>query len=145
MLIEKLHKDMMTARLGSDQVAKNLLITLYSEASRVGKDKRNGPSTDDEVVATAKKFVANAEETSRILKERGQDDSVQQHEIAIVKSYLPTQLSRDELAAHVDSMIAEMTLTGPKAMGAIMAQLKARFSGQYDGKVASEVVKSKLV
>ena len=61
-MIGKIRDDMITARKGDDPVAKSLLVTLYSEASRVGKDKRNGDPTDEEVVAVVKKFAANAEE-----------------------------------------------------------------------------------
>jgi uncharacterized protein YqeY len=144
MLIEKLRTDMITARKGDDAVAKSLLVTLYSETSRVGKDKRNGDTTDEEAVAVIKKFAANAEETRRLLAERGQDCSVQVREIEILEGYLPQQLDRAGLGAVIHEIIHEMKLDGPKAMGAVMAELKKGYSGRYDGKMASELVKTAL-
>lgn len=143
-LIETLHSDMVAARINGDPVAKNLLITLYAEASRVGKDKRNGSSTDEEVISTIKKFIANAEETSKILKDRGHDNSIQVTEISILSKYMPKQLTREELENIVSNLIVENNASGPKAMGQIMGALKAKYSGTYDGKLASEIVKLKL-
>ena len=73
MLIQQLFVDMIAARKGSDPTAKSLLVTLYSEAARVGKDRRNGDTTDEEVLATVKKFAANVEETIRNLEEIHRD------------------------------------------------------------------------
>ena len=64
-MMQKLFTDMIAARKGDNAVAKSLLVTLYSEAARVGKDRRNGDTTDEEVIAVVKKFAANAEETRR--------------------------------------------------------------------------------
>lgn len=142
MLINQIHADMMSARQHSDNVTKNLLITLYSEASKVGKDKRNGPSTDEEVIATVKKFITNAAETSRLLKERNQSDLTQQTEIEILNKYLPMQLDKDSLERILQEFLANNNISGPRAIGQAMAYLKNNYSGQYDGKMASEIIKN---
>lgn len=142
MLINKIHTDMIASKQTSDNIAKNLLVTLYAESIKVGKDKRNGASTDEEVIATVKKFITNAGETARLLRERNQDDSAQQHEIKILSDYLPRQLDRSTLETIIKQYLLENTVSGPKAIGQIMAFLKANYSGQYDGKMASDIVKS---
>ena len=145
MLIERIHKDMMSARQSNtDPVLKNLLIAFYSEALRIGKDKRNGQSTDDEVISVGKKFITNASETAKILKDRGQDDSVQQKEISIIANYLPKQSSEDELKLIIASIINESNLSGTKAMGQIMSSLKSKYGNAFDGKLASGIAKSIL-
>lgn len=144
MLIETLHKDMIAARQGSDPVAKNLLVTLYSESLMVGKNRRNGNPTDEEVVAMVKKFAANAEETCRLLRDRGQDTAAQNLEINILNRYMPQQMDRAVLESVVHSIVHEMKLEGPKTMGLVMAELKKSYAGRYDGKMASEVVKAAL-
>lgn len=144
MLIEKLRGDMIAARKGDDAVAKSLMVTLYSEAAMMGKNKRNGDTTDEEAIAVIKKFAANAEETRRLLAERGQDTSVQAQEIRILEAYLPSQLDRAGLDAVIHMIIHDMKLEGPKAMGAVMAELKRGYSGRYDGRMASELTKAAL-
>lgn len=142
MLINKIHSDMISSKQTSDSVAKNLLVTLYAESSKVGKDKRNDASTDEEVIATVKKFITNATETARLLRERNQDDSMQQKEIWILTEYLPKQLDRNSLEIIIKSFLSENNLSGAKAIGPTMSYLKNNYSGQYDGKMASEIIKS---
>lgn len=144
MLIQQLFTDMIAARKGSDPISKSLLVTLYSEAARVGKDKRNGDTTDEEAIAVIKKFAANAEETRRLLAERAQDVSVMNREIEILEAYLPQQMDLAQLKDVIDSIIRELKLEGPKSMGTVMAELKKNHSGCYDGKQASVLVKAAL-
>lgn len=144
MIIEKIREDMNSARKGSDSVAKNLLITLFSEITMVGKNLRNGPTTDEESISTIKKFAANVEETISLLKARSQDSTAQEHELEILITYLPQQMTRDAMIAAVSSIASTLNVSGPKAMGPIMAALKTQFVGKYDGKMASSIVKEIL-
>lgn len=144
MLMEKIRTDMITARKGTDTVARNLLITLYSEAQAVGKNKRNGDTTDEEVVSVVKKFKANLEETVQLLINRNQDATAQQHEIQILSAYMPVQMTESDLEAAVRVIVSDLGVTGAKVMGQVMAELKARHAGTYDGKLASQVVKTVL-
>lgn len=144
MLVNQIRSDMMLARKADDAVAKSLLITLYAETVRVGKDKRNGETTDDEAVTMIKKFVANCEVTLAALEDRGQDTHVQRRELEILRAYLPQQMSRDQLAAAIAAIVAELSETGVNSMGRVMAELKARYGATYDGKLASELVKAAL-
>ena len=144
MLIEQIRADMMRARQGDDAVAKSLLITLYSEASRVGKDKRNGATTDDEVIGVIRKFAANAEETERLLQARGQSTVSQARELELLAAYLPTQMSDTELDSAVRAIVTQLGVSGAKAMGTVMAELKTQHGGRYDGRAASTIVKQIL-
>lgn len=144
MLIDRIRGDMISARKGSDAVSKSLLVTLYSEASRVGKDKRNGSTTDDECVAVIRRFITNAQETARLLSSKGLATHNQQLELTLLESYLPSQLSADELQKAVVNITAELSATGTVTMGAIMAALKQKYAGRYDGKTASAVVRDVL-
>lgn len=144
MLISQLYNDMISARKGNDPVAKSLMVTLYSESAMVGKNKRNGNSTDDEVLAVIKKFAANIEETIKLLTERNQPTVSQTRELEILAKYLPTQLSREQLVSVIELIISNIGATNPKFMGQIMSELKAKHNGQYDGKMAAELIKEKL-
>jgi len=143
MLIEKIKEDLIIARKNNSP-SKSILNVFFAEASRIGKDKRNGLSTDDEVIVVGKKIVANASETAKILADRGLDNSVYLTEIEAVSSYLPKQLSTEELTSAISEIAKDLSISGPKAMGAIMAKLKATYGNTYDGKVASEIVKTFL-
>ena len=144
MKVEEIRKQMLLSKRGSDVIARNLLATLYAECVKVGKDARNCDSTDAEVIAVIKKFVANAEETRKLLQSRGQPALVQTQEIELLASFLPQQMTRDQLECEVDNILVTMAVSGNSAMGAVMAELKRRRGGEYDGRMASEVVKAKL-
>jgi uncharacterized protein YqeY len=66
-------------------------------------------------------------------------------ELEIIESYLPQKASAEDLAAAVDSAIAETGATGKAQMGLVMKAATAKLAGKnVDGKALSELVKSKL-
>jgi uncharacterized protein YqeY len=63
--------------------------------------------------------------------------------LKIIESFLPVEKTREELDSIIESFLQE-TDRSKKAMGIVMKKLKENFAGQYDGKVASEILKNKL-
>ncbi|HZX41923.1 MAG TPA: GatB/YqeY domain-containing protein [Myxococcaceae bacterium] len=68
----------------------------------------------------------------------------EEREIAKLQSYLPAQMSPDELRAEVRAAIAQVGAKSPKEMGAVMKVLMPRVSGRAEGKAVSEAVKAEL-
>ena len=69
---------------------------------------------------------------------------VERDEIVVIQSYLPKQMSADELASEVANAIAASGAAGPQDMGKVMAVLKPRIAGRADMGQASVLVKQKL-
>lgn len=149
-LIEKIRADRMTA-MKQKNVFLPLLSTLLGEAERVGKDKGNRPSTDDEVIAVVKKFIKNNDETIAALTNRvaqtndGMADNIYRieslrSENSLLLCYLPKQLSLQDLQAIAVTMSAQPI---GATMGTFMKFLKDNHPGQYDGKLAKEAWESK--
>jgi len=65
-------------------------------------------------------------------------------EIRIIETFLPKQLSDDEVRGAIEKVIADIGATGLKDMGKVMAEMKARYVGQMDFSKASGLVKEKL-
>ena len=65
-------------------------------------------------------------------------------EIAVLQGYLPVQLGEAELRAKVDELVKRVGATGMKDMGAVMKALLPEVQGRAEGKVVSELVKSRL-
>jgi hypothetical protein len=95
-----------------------------------------------EIVAVIQRESKQREEAEAYARDAGRDDLVAQNaaERAILARYLPSQLEDGELANLVRSWLAE----GQNSMGAVMTRLKERYAGQYDGKRASEIVRTIL-
>lgn len=144
MLLEKLQAASLEARKAQNAVAAGLLTTLYSEAARVGKDQGNRVSTDDEVVAVVKKFSKNIDETLAALPESDARVAALRVEKELLATYLPQQLDEAGLSALVAELVGALADKSPKQMGVVMAGLKARAGGQYDGAMASRLVKAAL-
>jgi uncharacterized protein len=156
-LIEQIKKNQVEARKARKTVAATLLTTLLGEANMVAKNAQRALPTDAEVTAVVKKFLdRNAELQASVHKALETQEShnhayissdilnrltVAKEEQAILEGYMPKQIPEDELLALVQGAI----LGGvEKSMGALMAFLKSNYVGQYDGKVASSVVKAAI-
>ena len=76
----------------------------------------------------------------------GRSDLVDQEaqELAILETYLPTQLSDEELSKVIDEIITEVGATSPKDLGKVMGSAMQRVKGQADGKKIQELVKARL-
>lgn len=69
----------------------------------------------------------------------------ERQEITIIEAYLPQALSPQQLAAIVDSVVAESGARSLKDMGAVMKAVMVRLAGQpADGKQISDLVRAKL-
>jgi len=65
------------------------------------------------------------------------------NEVSILETYLPKQLTEEQLSGLISALVYNNNYT-IKDMGKIMAELKSKYSGQYDGKLASTIIKSQL-
>ncbi len=65
-------------------------------------------------------------------------------ELAILQTYLPTQMSVEELRPAVAAIIAELGLSGPSSLGKLMPVLIERFKGRAEGRAISQVARELL-
>jgi uncharacterized protein YqeY len=66
-------------------------------------------------------------------------------DLNILQSYLPRQLSKEEIEAEARLVIAEVGATEPKDLGTVMKPLMARLRGRADGRLVNQVVRELLV
>lgn len=141
MLIENLKEDQLVARKNRDQIKATLLTTLIGEAEMVGKNSGNQAPFDEEVVSVVKKFLKGVNETIVILNKSGHDSSQFEKEREILDSYLPKQLTFDQILTMIESAVLDGTIIKDKSFkGSAMKWLKIHYSGQYDGRIAAEVL-----
>jgi len=127
-LKEKINADYMTAFKAKDSVVKNLLSVIKGEIQT--SEKNNGiDMSDEDVTKILNKTVKSLKETLNVY-----DSEDTKRELEIVESYLPKQLSKDEIVAKV----TDLKNTGVTNIGQIMKE----FAGlPVDRKVVSEVIK----
>jgi uncharacterized protein YqeY len=112
------------------------------EARGAGKP----PLADADVLAVLQKMIKQRQESKEMYEKGGRPELAQQEgeEIAIITSYLPKQMSDDEVKAAIDGSIKETGAAGMKDMGKVIAALKAKYAGQMDFGKASGLVKASL-
>ena len=101
-----------------------------------------GPATNDEVLAIIQKMVKQREESFAIYAQAGRADlaTVEKEEIDILNEFLPKRLTEEEVAAAIEAAIVSSGAEGPKDMGKVIAELKAKYPGRIDfGKVSGQV------
>jgi uncharacterized protein YqeY len=105
-----------------------------------------GPVEDDEVLQILAKMIKQREESSKIFADNGRPElaAQEQQEIAVIKGFLPEQLSDETVRELISGVIKEIGAQGLRDMGKVMAVLKERFPGQMDFAKASGVVKDLL-
>ena len=133
MLVEKIRKARMKAMTARDIIAKTLLTTLLGELENVSKRTGND-ITDDVVIKACKKFIASNEEV--ISLSIGTSPTLR-GENAILETFIPKQLTEDELYVIIDTLKADN-------LGTVMKHLKANHDGTYDGKLAANVAHTVL-
>ena len=101
---------------------------------------------DDEVLAVLMKEVKMRQDSLEEFTKAGREELVEQakQEIAILRKYLPEQLSDEELKALVEEAVAETGAAGPKDMGKVMAALMPKTRGRADGKRINTMVRELL-
>ena len=142
-VLNDIKENLTIARKARDRVGITLLTTLYGEASMKGKNNGNRESTDEEVVATVRKFIKNVKEvvehTPSVIARKQLE-----LEILVYEEYLPTQLTVQQLSDIIAKIITDNDISIPKGMGRVMKELSAQYAGRYDGKLASEIVRSHI-
>jgi uncharacterized protein len=105
-----------------------------------------GEATDAELLELLAKMIKQREESEKIYADAGRAELAKQEaeEIAIIREFLPKQLSEADTQKAIGDTIAEVGASSVKDMGKVMAALKARYAGQMDFAKASALAKAKL-
>jgi len=103
-------------------------------------------ATDAELLELFAKMIKQREESEKIYADAGRAELAKQEaeEIAIIREFLPKQLSEADMQKAIADAITETGASSVKEMGKVMAALKARYAGQMDFAKASALVKAKL-
>ena len=122
-----------------DEPRRNLLGTLLAAAAKDDK-----APDDARVARTIRAFLKSVEETTGLLEARGLDAGPQRAERAILEAYLPRGLSKDEIRASVEEIVAGLPERSPRAIGQVMAALRTRHGDALDARTASALAKAAL-
>lgn len=141
---EQINGDIKTAMLAKDakklevlRAIKNVVIILKTSPEGI---------TDDAVMKTIQKEVKKRKESADIYKQQNRADlaEVEMYQASVMETYLPKQMSEDEIKAEVSKIIAQVGATSAADMGKVMGAASKALAGKADNKIVSQFVKELL-
>ena len=140
-LKEKLNDDLKQALRGGDKVRRSV-IRLVLAALKNAEIARQADLENGDILGIIAKEARQREESIEAFKQGNRQDLVDQEEaqLAILKEYLPQQVTRDEIVAEARRIIEEVGAQGPRDKGKVMPKLIAELKGRADGREVNEVV-----
>ena len=145
MLKEKLMDDLKSAMRDKDDLRKDTVQMIRAAILQIEKD--TGTQVDDnKIIDIIAKESKKRKDAAADFEKSGRQDLIDRNnkELEIINSYLPEQLSREEIENIVKEIVTSLGATSMKDMGNVMKEAKAKMGASADGKTINEVVKSLL-
>jgi len=144
-LRDKINQDLKEAMKAKDTKKRDALRLLTSAFKQIEVDQRKELS-DEDVIKIIQTQIKRRNDSATQYKDANRPDLMQQEldEIAYYETYLPKQLSDDELESKIKEIISRVGAESKKDMGKVMGVATKELAGVADGKRVSECVKSLL-
>lgn len=141
-MFKKVNADLQKAMKEKDNLR---LETLRMMKSKILNVNARGDLPETEIIKILTKYAKSLEDTIEETKKVNRPEAVEKldKELAIVREYLPKQLSADEVKKAVEEAIAASGATSIKDMGKVMKEVLAKHPG-IDGKMVNQFVREKL-
>jgi hypothetical protein len=148
MIKQQLQDDVKAAMLAGDSARVETLRGLRSAIlyAEVAAGKREEGLADGEIQTLFAKEAKKRQESADLYMQGGAPDRAQKElsEKAIIETYLPKQLTEEEVSAIVSEVIATQEAVGMQALGAVIGAVKQRVGSAADGGMIARLVKEKL-
>ena len=122
---------------------RNISATMTSEVMAKGR-KPDELATDDEALAVLKRLSKQRKESIEqfTIGNRPEMAEKERNELAIVESFLPAQMSREDILKIAETKKAELGITDKAKFGQLMGAITKELKGSVDGNLVKEVVES---
>lgn len=144
-LKERLQEDLKIAMRAGDEPRKSA-IRMALLAIRMAEVEAARPLREDEVLQVLQSEVKRRREALQELEKANRLDrlAAEQAELAVLLSYLPEPLTREQIEAMAQEVIAEVGAASPAQLGEVMKRLMPKVRGRADGREVQEIVRRLL-
>ena len=146
-LFDQVSNDIKSAMLAKDKVRLEALRGIKKEFLEAKTAKgADGELTDDMAMKILAKMVKQRKESAQIYTEQNRPDLAEPElaEAAVIETYLPKQMTEEELTEALKAIIAQIGATTPQEMGKVMGVATKQLAGRADGRAISAKVKELL-
>lgn len=146
MLTDQIAADMKQAMRAKDAARLSTLRLLKSAIEYHKIEKKQEQLTDPDVSAVIRKQIKQRQDSIEGFEKGGRADLVEKEkaELAVLKSYLPEDLSQAQVEEVVKATIAELGATTKADMGKVMKAVQAKVAGRTDNRLISQLVSANL-
>lgn len=146
-LFDQVSNDIKSTMLAKDKVRLEALRGIKKEFLEAKTAKgADGELTDDMAMKILAKMVKQRKESAQIYTEQNRPDLAEPElaEAAVIETYLPKQMTEEELTEALKAIIAQVGATTPQEMGKVMGVATKQLAGRADGRAISAKVKELL-
>ncbi len=144
-LLKQLRKDNMQAMKEHDTVKKAVLGMVISGITLGEKEKGVELSKADELTYVQRELKQTRDALEQTPSDRADLIEETKKKIEILESYLPKQLTEEEITEVIQKILADKGLEATKkSQGPIMKEIMANYKGQVDGKLVNKVLSTIL-
>jgi hypothetical protein len=140
-LQQRLDDDLKVAIKSSDNL-KTSVVRMAKAAIKNKQIEKRRELSDEEIISVISMLLKQRRESIELFSKGGREDLVEKEkqELSILQSYLPSQLTPDELDRLIIDAIKEASAEGVKDIGKVMRILMPQVKGSADGKVVNQRV-----
>ncbi len=144
-LKEQLFDDLKQAMKDKDTVKKDIVQLVRAGVLQLEKDNKV-QAADEDVMAVITKEIKKLKDVLPDFEKAGRQDLIDEanKKIAILKAYLPEQMSEDAIKQLIRQTIEQTGAVSIKDMGKVMGAVSAQTKGRADNKLVSQLVKEIL-
>ena len=147
-LLERIDADLKEAMRAREATRLGVLRMLKSALKYAAIEKAGAETemSETESVQVIRKQVKQRQDSIESFEKGGRPElaAKEKEELNVLNSYLPQQMSAEEVSRAVRDTIAELQATTKAQMGAVMKAVQARIGGRVDGKTLSQEVQKQL-
>ncbi len=146
MLEQKIFEDYKNAMKQKDTVKTTLLSSLRAQFKYLALDKKKDVLDDTDCLVIIKKIIKQHQDSIEQFTAGNRLDLVEKEEkeLVILKSYLPEEMSAEEVSKIIDGVVSDTGAVGMKDMGKVMKEVMLKTAGKADSRVISDLVKQRL-
>ncbi|MET3682455.1 uncharacterized protein YqeY [Alkalibacillus flavidus] len=145
-LLDRLNDDMKQAMRNKEKDKLAVIRGIKSSLQNEALNKKDGELTEEEELQVLMREVKQRKDSLQEFKDADRKDLVDktEQELALVESYLPKQLSDEELVEIIDETIQEVGATSKQDMGTVMSAVMPKVKGKTDGSKVNKLVMERL-
>lgn len=144
---DKLREDLKQAQLSRDEVKVATLRLLISELTYAKVAKTADSLSDEDIISVIQKEAKKRKESIESFNKGNRADlaSKEEAELAILQTYLPEQISDEELTKVIEEVITNTGAKTPADMGKVIGTVMGKVGQRVEGARVSQLVKDKLL